>query len=424
LEDKLSDRDETKNGRIIEFPGAAQTEDDNPDEELRREEARFIQTVNQHKARVRMVTIILLVLAIFAIIYIFVYRASKPYTFYEEIFSENITSTDKQQYANLGDGILQYGLNGASYYSISKKQAWSVVYTMTRPRVEVSGEYAVVFDQNGREAVIFNTENGKCGEMTTNQPITRATISSYGAVSMIVDDGLSNNILFYDKTGAALNIKLHTMISASGYPIDICFSPDGQLLVASFVYIDSGVMQNQIVFYNFDTSINSDTQIVGAFRKYDDTLFVDVAFIGDDRAVACGDGVVVYYSLKNKLKPEEIAVIEEKDTITALTYSKEGVAYATVSGDMVQNRTLKMYNFDGEPVYEKDTNIDIRDMQLTENGLYITGPGTLLYLNRKGRVFYQGRLETSVDKLNASYGTTDILLVGGSRFSYIKLIRE
>ena len=41
--------------------------------------------------------------------------------------------------------------------------------------------------------------------------------------------------------------------------------------------------------------------VVAAFRKYDDTLFADVAFLNNDRAIAFGDGTDLFVNLRKPL---------------------------------------------------------------------------------------------------------------------------
>lgn len=417
----VRDKDTEKDDKIVSLTETLgdEIDDGEPQEED------FDETMRRHRARLRAGTLLLAGVAAVVLVYIFVIRPSRPYALLDEVYSETIPYAAGQNYVNMGGGILQYGYNGAAYYSVDDKHAWSVVYSMEDPKAAVCGDWALVYDRDGRSAIVFSAQGGKAGEISTNQPIRAGTVSGYGAVSLVQEDGLSNDIMFYSKEGKKLDILIHTMAGESGYPIDICLSPDGQMLIASYVYIDSGVMQNQIVFYNFDTTKNSGTQTVGAYRKYGDTLFADVAFISNDRAVACGDGKVVFYSLKNRTAPAELAVIEPQSTITALTYSASGVSMAVTDGDSVQNHFIVTYDSNGKELYKVSTNFTICDMQYTKNGVYITGPGSLLYLDKKGRSFFKGSLETSVDKLsNAGSSPAELFIIGGGKYSYIKLVRR
>ncbi len=392
--------------------------------EERRDSEQFSQRLNRHQARRNISLVILTVLVVLLAGYWFFYRLSRPYKFVRESWSQSITTSTSQSYVPFSDGILQYSPNGASFYNASSKTAWSASFEMKNPAVAVRDSYALIYDQGDRTAVVISAGEGVCGSILTELPITKGTVSSYGVAALLVEEELSNSMLFYDRLGGQLEIRVRTLMSESGYPMDMSFSPDGQMMIASFVYVDSGVMQNRIVFYSFDTSANTSTHAVAAFQKYGDTLFADVEFLSDDRAAAFGDGRIVLYSLKAPSDPQELIIIEPEDRITNLAYDEDYIAFATTNGDLVQSRLLYLYNTDGTMIFDTETSFEFSSLYLGEDGLYLTDASTMQYLDLKGKVCFTGSLDCNILQLVSGKKGSEFLVVTNQMLKYLKLVRE
>lgn len=392
--------------------------------EERRDNEQFSERLSRHQVRRYIGWIVFAVLVAALVWYWFGYHLARPYTFVQESWSQEIVTSTSQQYIPFSDGILQYSANGASFYNASSRIAWSASYEMKNPAVAVQDDYALVYDQGDKTAVILSAAEGLGGSILTELPITKGTISAYGVVALLVEEELANNMLFYDKLGGQLEIRVRTLMNESGYPMDMSFSPDGQMMIASFVYVDSGVMQNRIVFYSFDTVTNTSTHAIAAFQKYGDTLFADVEFLSDDRAAAFGDGRIVLYSLKKRTDPQELIVIEPEDRITNLAYDDSHIAFATTNGDLVQSRLLYLYNTDGTMIFDTETTFDFSELYLGQNGLYLTGSSTMQYLNLKGKECFTGSLDCNILQLVSGKKGSELLVVTNQMLKYLKLIRK
>lgn len=392
--------------------------------EERRDNEQFSASLSRHQARRYIGWIVFGILAAALVWYWFGYRLTRPYTFVQESWSQEIVTSTSQQYIPFSDGILQYSANGASFYNASSKIAWSASYEMKNPAVAVQDDYVLVYDQGDKTAVILNAAEGLSGSILTELPITKGTVSAYGVAALLVEEELANNMLFYDKLGGQLEIRVRTLMNESGYPMDMSFSPDGQMMIASFVYVDSGVMQNRVVFYSFDTAANTSAHAIAAFQKYGDTLFADVEFLSDDRAAAFGDGRIVLYSLKNRNDPQELIVIEPEGRITNLAYDDSYIAFSTTNGDLVQNRLLYLYNTDGTMIFDTETTFDFSALYLGKEGLYLTGSSTMQYLNLKGKECFTGSLDCNILQLVSGKKGSELLVVTNQMLKYLKLIRK
>jgi hypothetical protein len=414
----------SRGGSREKRPGEPQTHTYGKAPEERRDNEQFSESLSRHHLYRYIGGIVLVVLVAALVWYWFFYPLTRPYSVVQERWSQEIVTVTGQQYTPFSDGILQYSGNGATFYNESSKMVWSASYEMKNPAAAVQGDYALVYDQGDKTAVILSAEEGLIGNILTELSITKGTISAYGVTALLVEEDLANNMLFYDKLGGQLEIKVKTLMNESGYPMDMSFSPDGQMMIASFVYIDSGVMQNRIVFYSFDTDRNTSTHAVAAFQQYGDTLFADVAFLGNERAAAFGDGKIVLYSLKKRTDPQELTVIEPEGKITNLAYDEDHIAYATTNGDLVQSRLLYLYNTDGTRIFDTETTFEFSEMNLGEEGLYLTGSSSVQYLNLKGKVCFTGSLDCNILELVSGKKPSEFLVVTNQMLKYLKLVRK
>lgn len=411
------DRKKNKQNRIVSFDEAVRG--NKPEEE---DDQEYARQVKRHRLLNRLGIGFLFAVVIGIMAYLLIVRRTESYSSVGFEWEQSVLTSANQRYINFNGGILKYGPEGANFYTSGEKEKWAASYTMADPKAVCRDGYALIFDQGARKAAILSAETGLTGLIETEEIITKGTVSSQGVSALIQEENLSNTIYFYDNSGRVLDIAIHTLVNQSGYPVDIDFSPDGQMMMASFVYVDSGVSQNQIVFYNFDEK-RSTTGVVGAFRKYGDTLFADVAFLNNDRAVALGDGCAVYYNLKNKTAPEEMAVFEYEEEITQVAYGDKGLVVATRNGELAKSHRLHYINVDGHEMFNQESTFDIKTMNLTENGVYLVSDAAVCYINLSGKTFFSGSLECPIIKLNNPGEENELLVVTDNRIVFLKLFR-
>ena len=225
-------------------------------------------------------------------------------------WSRDLESGSFAGYEGFGENVLKYSRDGAVYLNKKGEAVWNQAYEMTAPFASVSGNYAVVADKKGYSLYICN-QDGCRGVVTTTLPISRAAVSSTGVTVAILEDTKSNVIAFYDKTGTKLEIEIQTTLSGNGYPMDLAISPNGMLLMVSYVYLDAGSMQNQVVFYNFDEEGQSiRDRLVGGFKEYGSSMVARVHFLDDTHAAAFAQDRLCFYSLENTVKPVQTAQVD------------------------------------------------------------------------------------------------------------------
>ncbi len=296
------------------------------------------------------------------------------------------------------DGILKYNNDGMVYYGRDGAAKWTATYEMRKPKPSVCGEYIVMADIGYNNLVICNRD-GKQGSAYSTLPISSVSISREGRVAAVVEDDMANRILFFDKTGARSDSNFQTLMNKTGYPMSAALSPDGKMLMVSYVYMEQGMMNNKLIFYDFHDSQVGANQTVGGFQKYGDTLFARVAFLEDNkRAVAFGDGRIVFFSLKNRVKPEETADVRISDTIERAFYDEEGV-YVVTSQPENNAWLVTCYAKDGTARYAYRSSFLPDHVSMKNGCLFFYDSSTLVVYGKvlgKMKLRFQGNFTANV----------------------------
>ncbi|MBO4478435.1 MAG: hypothetical protein J5757_08945 [Lachnospiraceae bacterium] len=322
-------------------------------------------------------------------------------------------------YAN---GVVKYNNDGMSFYNEDGELKWTKTYEMRKPKPSVCGEYIVMADIGYNNLVICNRD-GFQGSAYSPLPISSVSISREGRVAAVVEDDMANRILFFDKTGAKSDSNFQTLMNKTGYPMSAALSPDGKMLMVSYVYMEQGMMNNKLIFYDYHDSQAGANQTVGGFQKYGDTLFARVAFLDDRRAVAFGDGRIVFFSLKNRLKPEETAEVKFSDTIERVFYDDEGV-YVVTSQPENNTWLVTCYAKDGTAKYAYRSTF-LPDFVGMKNGtLYFHDSSSLVVYGKvlgKMKLRFQGNFRVNVRSIVNLGKDNAFLILSDTKLMRVKL---
>lgn len=300
-------------------------------------------------------------------------------------------------YENYGENVVKYTRDGAAYLNRKGEEIWNQAYEMKSPFASVRGDYAVIADRNGYSIYICD-KNGCQGVVTTTLPISKVAVSSTGVTVAILEDSQSNFIAFYDKSGRKLQIEVQTTLAGNGYPIDLSISPNGMLLMVSYVYLDEGIMQNQVVFYNFDEEgQNVKDRLIGGFKEYGTSMVARVWFLDNIHACAFAQDRLCFYSLENAVKPEMTEQVDVDSEISSIFYSDKYVG--TVTRDSGGNKILSVYGAEGKEIFSTEITMEYDKAELSGNHVLLYREAECAVYNMSGKLKYKGTLDGSIEKL-------------------------
>lgn len=366
-------------------------EPENKEEKEAKETSRITRI---RSLRIAGVVVVILVLCVLGYkFYVNHYR----FKTYEVISSKDINDGNFVGYEEFGDKVLKYGGAGVECLSKEGDSLWSCPYSMSTPYVSISGDYVAIADRGGY-AISICDKSGNQGSVTTTLPISKVAISSTGITVAILEDTASNYIMFYDKSGNKLQIEVQTTLSGNGYPMDIDISPNGMLLVVSYVYLDEGKMENQVVFYNFDEEGQSiRDRLIAGFKEYETNMVARVAFLDDIHAVAFAQDRVCLYSLENTIKPALLSKIELEQDIRSIFYSSTSFGYVTEAADGA--KTMYVYDASGKRISKTDIDMEYETVTLSNGYILFYKEAECAIYNQNGNLKYQNGLEGSIKGL-------------------------
>lgn len=362
-----------------------------PDMELQElEKAERVAAVRRLRRLV--ISLILFAVVALGVFVFFMIRSARSYSNFSVVWENEELGSNTAIYKEMNGQMLRFTMDGVTCVNPNGEVVWNFGYNMRNPRVEVQGEYGVIADVQNESAVIFNME-GVTGTITTTKNILNASISAYGVVSLVLDDVSANYITFYDNSGRELDIQIKTILSGDGYPMDIGLSPSGTGLVSSVVFMDKSQLQNQITFYNFDVGKTESNRVVGYFNC-GDIMYPQVCYLSENQVCAFGDSQVDIYSVKNESKPALTTSIPFERTIYSVFTGKDRIGVVTEGEDA--NRLLQVYDFSGSKQFEYTVDFQYTTAAFTGDHVVLYNSAECAILNRKGKLRYQGTLDSSI----------------------------
>ena len=132
--------------------------------------------------------------------------------------------------------------------------------------------------------------------------------------------------------------------------MDVSISDDGKKLVTSYFYINEGVGENRVSFYNFD-EVGKDkvNRIVGGI-EFGETLVHSVEFVDNNTVCILTENGFALYAMEEL--PEEIITETFEKKIKSVVTGSAGVGFVFDSEEEGQQE-LVFYNLSGKQTLSK-----------------------------------------------------------------------
>ena len=353
----------------------------------------YKKKIRKHKmAAVYRFLLVFAVLAGLAAI-IYVQYRNHIYTDYEYITENRINRVVNSRTIQLGDCILTYSKDGAHCTDTDGVEVWNQTYQMQDPMIEICGDTVAIGDYNGREVYVFNSKAKIC-QINTTMPIKNIAVAANGRTAVEVIDGKVTWIYIYEADGTqAFTTK--TTMSQSGYPAAFGFSPNGELLGMSCIFVDAGEVKSQVAFYNYGpVGENKVNYIVGAYT-YPEVVIPYIKFISNDMAVAVGDDRILFYS------GGQIPVLKTsqmfEDEVQGIYQDGEHLGVLFRSDILEMRNKMDVYDADAEKVGSYYFNTQFQDIVFTKDYFVAYGDRECTIRTYDNIEKYTGSFERSVD---------------------------
>lgn len=92
------------------------------------------------------------------------------------------------------------------------------------------------------------------GTVQTSKPILKARVARTGVVAAILQDNDKTWVNFYAKDGSLI-AENQTRIDSPGYPVDIAVSPNGKIIMVSYLYVEDAQTTSYVAFIILETAV-------------------------------------------------------------------------------------------------------------------------------------------------------------------------
>ena len=383
--------------------------DESPDAVKERQE--YETQLHKHRRRVRIGWVLGICVAVAAGVAYFVYDIGRTFHSYGVVWEVNLEG-QSVEFEDWKGGVLEYSQNGASYINEKGTVVWSAAYHMSHPTVVTRGEYSLIVDQKGSELVICNRQLGVTGTGTTPTSITKGDISEGGVAAVICESDTVSNIYYYKSTGSRLDIGIKSPLERTGYPVDLAVSSDGKTLMVSYLYVDSGVMQNKVVFYNFGG--DADEYLAGSFEYgATDTIVPIVKFFDATKAVAVGDNNVTFYQIhtvSQQKVPKKMVEYSLERTILSVFETEDCVGMILSADTDHPQNTVVLYNAEGEQQMSVDTDQEYTDVFYNGRFVVLYNQYECVIYDQKGAEKFHRPFANGIGKMVAGAKSRRFLL--------------
>ncbi len=388
------------------------------------DEEEIVRKAEAHtrKKKIRIFIILAaLILAAAALLYYYLYV--RRYESYRVAWEKQVPASENgfAGYEAFGSNVLKYTKDGASYIDSRGKIVWSISYQMKSPVCYVNGSYAVIADRQGNSLYICNQE-GQRGQAETTLPILRASISAHGVTAVLLEDSTASYISFFKEDGSELDWLIKTVMSKSGYLLDVSLSPEGTQVMVSNVYLQDGIMGNRVAFYNFSEYGKSyPDRLVGGFEEMKDSVIPRVRFLDEDHACAFGNGQVGFFSLENQTSPALLAHIKLEEEIKSVCYSDQYVGVMVENPEGESDYRLDVYSAGGKLKFSKPVSFQYKEIDIDGDMVILYNENSCEIYNMSGKCRFSGSFDFTFSAVRAGRMENELIFTGGDTVRSIRL---
>lgn len=340
----------------------------------------------------------------------------RTFSTYRVMRETEIVYEENSRTAKLGDNLLIYSQDGISCISQKGKTIWNVSYQIQDPCLVVEGGMAAIAGYGDHMIYVMN-ETGRIGEIDTNFPIRNLCVSESGYVGAVLDDNDVYWVYIYDYHGEEIR-KARTTMEQTGYPLSIAMSPNGKLLGISYLYLDAGIIRNDIAFYNLGGVGQNYTDNYMSGYIYEE-IMPEIHYINDETAAALSGGRLAFFA--GREKPVSLKDVMLSDEIHGVYWGDENVILVQYGTGSEGKYDMKVYDLSGELVLEKNIQMEYKDIRSQNGIITIYNEEELQVLTLDGRVRYEGSLGSGVNTILPTSQKYRYLVLFDKTFKVIEL---
>ena len=342
----------------------------------------------------------------------------QTYTSVRTVDTYPVSGAASNEYKQFADGVLKYSRDGISYLDQKGSEVWNQPYQIQNPVVDVNETSGAVADKGGNAILVFN-EEGLRGEIETDLPIERISVSEQGIVSVILIDESSSQILCYDAAGNIL-VEHKTSVNGTGYPMDAALSPDGEILQVLYLYTQDGTITSRVAYYNFGQEGESETDHQVTELEYKDVVMADGFFMNQSVSAAVGDNMLTVF--RGKSVPEEAVKVEIDKEIKSVFHSQKYIGMI-LKNEGKEGYELRLYNDRGQMAMSEDFSGDYSNVKICGSQVIMYDGKNCSIFTRGGIQKFEGEMNSNILEIFPVAGVNKYIVMNENGMEVVRLVK-
>lgn len=310
--------------------------------------------------------------------------------------------------ATVSRGSYYYILSNTNIdaFTNSGKHLFSYTHGYENPVLKVSDTRALVFEQGGTEALIFDLKKLKT-TVKTEKPIITGAVSDSGRYALVtLSDKYASAVSVYDKEDGLV----YEWYSAEDTVNNVAVSPNGKKIAVSAFNSGGGQYKSTLSVLNFKSATAEYTEI------FENALVYNI-----DSSFKSGFEVVTENGIKfikwHKYKSQEYK--NEYSTAIFRTDKNSYVAVFNRESDKTDNR-IAVFSKSGKLTSEFSYKGIVSDIAVRGNHIYCMSDTEIFLLSKEGEVLRKSSCGFGAVRLNAA-STNSVIVLTDNRIDKIDL---
>lgn len=372
------------------------------------------ERIMKHRRRAKLRLFLGIFLALACIIGTYILLITRTYSNVQII--EHTGEQRSGTYVQFANGILCYSKDGVVFTNINGKELWNQPYQMKHPIAVMAGESVAIADQGGNAIAVFDKQGLK-GEITTLLPIEKISVSEQGIVAALLENGDNPQIICYDVVGNVL-VEHKVAVSSTGYPLDLALSPNGELLLVSYLYTQEGVITSKISYFNFGEVGQDKTDRIVKQQAYDDKVIPFVSFMTQDTAIVVSGSHLEYY--KGSQLPESQRIIELDKPIKSVFHNDKYVGII-LQGEA--KNELRVYDRNGKEISASEFEGEYSNVAIFGEQIVMYEGNRCIIFMKSGHKRFEGEMSADISEIFPIFGINKYFMVSATGLEQIRLVQ-
>ncbi len=291
-------------------------------------------------------------------------------------------------------------------FSNAGKEIYSYAHGFENPVLKTSATRALVFEQGGTDAFVFDLNSLK-STVKTKKNIITASISDSGTYALVThSDNYASAVSVYSKK----NKLLYEWYSSDGTVNNVAIAPSGKKIAVSLFTSNVGQYNSKLSVLTFDSATPEFS------KTYEGTLIYTL-----DTFSKRGFSVLTLEGYQF-IKWSNYQLKEYSDEYTASMFrasSRGSVVVFNRESDKTDNR-IAVFSARGELEYQFKFNGLISDIQLSHGHIYCISDTKIYIFDEQGNVIRSAECGFGAVRI-AVIGTNSVAVITDNKIEKIKL---